>query len=176
MLRSIGVEGILIGSTCLDITLNRRSVEGDLDIFVTSLSLMMEEERVHRAAEENSWSIGTTTLGTPSITMSVYGSDITVDLYENVMDFYIPADVMDLCRRIQIIDGVEVAYVAVECWIVFKARRGADQDISMLSRIKELYDRDELKLDLGLVKRVIDLYEEDSKYIYDRLRSLGFNI
>lgn len=156
--------------------MNRKSVEGDIDLFVTSLSLIMEEEKIYRAAEENSWTVGTTGLGTPSITMNIYGSDVTVDLYENVMDFYIPVEVVELCRRTQSIDGVEVAYVAVECWVVLKARRGADQDISALSRIKELYDRDEVKLDLDLVRRVVELYEEDSKYIYSRLRGLGFNI
>lgn len=172
----MGIDGVIIGSTCLDLTLNRKLIEGDIDLFITSLNLMIEEERIYRAAEENSWSIGTTTLGTPSITMNIYGSDVTVDLYENIMDFYIPTEVIELCKRTQSIDGVEIVYAAVECWIVFKARRGADSDIVMLSTIRELYDRNEIKLNLNLMKRIIELYEEDSKYIYSRLRGLGFNI
>ncbi|MEM0153539.1 MAG: nucleotidyltransferase [Ignisphaera sp.] len=176
ILRNIGIDGIIIGSTCLDFVVDRKSIEGDIDLFVTSLSLIMEEEKIYSVAEENSWAIGTTSLGTPSITMNIYGSDITVDLYENVMDFYIPAEVIDLCKRIQNIDGVEVAYTAIECWMVLKARRGADQDIAMLSTIKELYDRNEINLDLNLVKKIIEIYEEDSKYIYNRLRGLGFKI
>ncbi len=170
------IDGIIIGSTCLDFTLNRKSIEGDIDLFITSMNLMIEEENIYRIAEENSWAIGTTSLGTPSITMNIYGSDITVDLYENIMDFYIPTEVLELCRRTQNIDGVEIAYAAIECWIVFKARRGADSDIAMLSTIKELYDRNEIKLNLNLIKRIIELYEEDSKYIYNRLRGLGFDI
>jgi predicted nucleotidyltransferase len=173
-LKRIGIDGIIIGSTCLDLTLNRRSIEGDIDLFVTSISLIIEEEKIYKAAEENSWTIGTTSLGTPSITMNIYGDDISIDLYENVMDFYIPIEAIELCKRTSTIDHVEVAYIALECWMVLKARRGADQDIAMLSMVKDLYDKNEITLDLNLMKKIIDIYEEDSKYIYNRLKMLGF--
>jgi len=92
------------------------------------------------------------------------------------MDFYIPQQALDVCRRSITVEGTEIKFVALECWLVFKARRGAQSDINALTEVKRLEDDRIVKLDYNLMKRVIELYEEDSHYIVDRLRSCGFRI
>jgi len=176
LLRKEGIDGIIIGSTVLGLALKKREFEDDIDLFTTSLSPLVDEERIREIASRNGWSVGYTELGTPSITLNVDGSDIRVDLYENIMDFYIPQQALDVCRRSLAIEGTEIKFVALECWLVFKARRGAQSDINALTEVKRLEDDRVVKLDLNLMKRVIELYEEDAHYILDRLRACGFRI
>jgi len=140
---------------------------------VTSLSPLVEEEKIRRIAYENGWSIGTTELGTPSIIMNIDDVDITIELYENILDFYIPYDAIEICRRRKTIGGEEINYIAPECWAVLKARRGSNQDIDELLMMKNLIERNELKLDHTLLNDTINLFGDESSYIRNRLKSIN---
>ncbi len=96
-----------------------------------------------------------------------------MELYENILDFYIPSESIDICRQNIEVDGTEITYVAVECWIVLKARRGSDKDVASLSTIKQLVDEGTLSIDRTLLEKMIELYEDDKRYIYNRLKSLN---
>uniref|UniRef100_A0A7C4H5F9 Nucleotidyltransferase n=1 Tax=Ignisphaera aggregans TaxID=334771 RepID=A0A7C4H5F9_9CREN len=172
-LKDVGIEGIIIGSTCLSIALGNIDIEGDIDLFTTSISPFFDEERIRQIAYQKGWSTGTTELGTPSIILNVEGIDITVELYENILDFYIPSESIDICRQSIEVDGTEITYVAVECWIVFKARRGSDRDILSLSTIKQFVDEGVLPINKTLLEKMIELYEDDKRYIYNRLKNLN---
>ncbi|MEM1541354.1 MAG: nucleotidyltransferase [Ignisphaera sp.] len=172
-LKDIGIDGIIIGSTCLSIALGNTDIEGDIDLFTTSVSPFFDGERIRQIAYQKGWSTGITELGTPSITLNVDEVDITVELYENILDFYIPSESIDICRQNIEVDGTEITYVAVECWIVLKARRGSDKDVASLSTIKQLVDEGTLSIDRTLLEKMIELYEDDKRYIYNRLKSLN---
>jgi predicted nucleotidyltransferase len=171
-----GIEGILIGNTCLNIELGNKFLEGDLDLFVTSLSPLTESTRIIAMAEEKGWSTGTTELGTPSITITVNNIDITVELYENIMDFYIPQEILDLCLQEYSIEGNKIRCLSKECWIVLKARRGASQDLNEVSFAIELLEKNGIKIDKNKLKKAVEAFTEDAHYIYERLRSIGLKI
>ncbi len=173
LLRKIGIDGIIIGSTCIYLELNERRLEGDIDLFVTSLSPLVEEEKIRRIAYENGWSIGITELGTPSIIINIDGIDITIELYENILDFYIPYDAIELCKRRKIIANEEVDYIAPECWIILKAKRGSNQDIDELLMIRNFIERNELKLNQTLLNSTINLFSDEASYIRNRLKSIN---
>ncbi len=176
MLREEGIDGYIIGDTVLGLTMKKREFEGDVDLFTTSISPFVEEDLVRTIADKHGWTVGYTELGTPSITLRVNSNEIRVDLYENIMDFYIPLEALSMCRKSIVVESTEIRYVAVECWAVFKAKRGAMTDMNDLATLKQMVDEGVLKLDRSLLKSVIELYEDESRYIVDRLRSLGFKI
>lgn len=118
------------------------------------------------------WSTGTTDLGTPSITMNVDDVEITIELYENIMDFYIPVEALDLCKKNIDAYNTSIYYVAPECWIVFKARRGSGKDIAELSTLKYMVEDGTLNIDKSLIEKLLDFYEEDKHHIVDRLKSI----
>ncbi|MCC6045478.1 MAG: nucleotidyltransferase [Ignisphaera sp.] len=171
-----GIEGILIGDTCLNIELGNKFFEGDLDLFVTSLSPLMESSRIIALAEEKGWSTGATELGTPSVTITVNNIDITVELYENIMDFYIPQEIIDICQQEYNVEGSKIRCISKECWIVLKARRGSSQDLSKISFALELIERNNIKIDKNKLKKAVEAFAEDAYYICERLRSLGLKI
>lgn len=141
-------------------------------MFVTSLSPLLEETRIRQIAYMQGWLTGTTDLGTPSITMNIDDTEITIELYENIMDFYIPIEALDLCKRSIDINNTSVYYVAPECWIVFKARRGSGKDIAELSMLKYMVEEGSINIDKSLIEGLLAFYEEDKHYIIDRLRSV----
>ncbi len=134
---------------------------------------MVEEEKIRKIVYENRWNIGTTELGTPSIVMNIDDIDITIELYENVLDFYIPYDAIELCRRRKNIANEEIDYIAPECWAILKARRGSNQDLEALLMMKDLVERNELKLDQTLLNNIINLYNDEAPYIRNRLKSIS---
>ena len=166
----------MIGNTCLNLALKQREFEDDIDLFVTSLSPLIDEDKIRESAYRNGWSVGFTELGTLSLVLNIENTDIKVDLYENIHDFYIPNEALDICKRRIVVEGTEINYVAVECWAVFKAKRGSNQDLFSLSKLKVFVDEGEIKLDLGLMRKIAELYEDESRFIYDRLRALGFKV
>ncbi len=175
-LREEGIDGIIVGGTCIHITLRRSELEEDVDLFVTSLSPFIEEERIRSTAYRRGWRVGLTELGTVSLILNIEGNEIQIELYENVHDFYIPDEALRICRRSISIHGVDINYIAPECWAVFKAKRGSNQDMYALSKLHELAELGEIKLDISLMKKVAGLYEDEARYIFDRLRSAGFRL
>ncbi|MEL9940296.1 MAG: nucleotidyltransferase [Ignisphaera sp.] len=171
-----GIEGIVIGDTCLNIELGNKSFEGDIDLFVTSMSPLLEADRIYDIAQNRGWSTGVTVLGTPSVSMTVNDEEVVVELFENVMDFYIPQELIDLCRQEYEIGGEKITCLAKECWIVLKARRGSDQDLAKLSLVVDLMKRNEIKIDKNKMKSAIEVFEDEAEHIYERLRNLGFSI
>ena len=175
-LRNEGIDGIIIGNTCIYLTLRQSDLEDDVDLFVTSFSPLIEEERVRAIASQRGWRVGLTELGTPSLILNIDDIEIRVELYENIHDFYIPTEALDLCRRKLTLTGTDITFVAPECWAVFKAKRGSGQDMYALSRLYELYQLGELRLDLVLMKKIAQFYEDEAQYIIDRLQSIGFKL
>jgi len=176
ILRREGIDGYIIGDTVLWLALKKREFEDDIDLFTTSISPFVDEDLVRSIAYRNGWSVGYTELGTPSITMRVDDIELRVDLYENIMDFYIPHEALNLCRKSVVVGNTEIKYVAVECWAVFKAKRGATTDMNDLAMLKQLVEYRSIEIDRSLLKHVVELYEDEARYIVDRLRSVGLKV
>ncbi len=156
--------------------MKKRELEDDVDIFTTTLSPFVEEDIIRSVADKYGWSVGYTELGTPSLSVRIEDVEVRVDLYENIMDFYIPSEALNVCKRSIVVEGIEIKHVAPECWAVFKAKRGAISDLNELAELKRLEDEGSIKLDRSLMKNVAALYEDEEKYILDRLKSLGFKL
>ncbi len=176
LLQSEGIDGFIVGSTVVQLALRRKELEDDVDLFVTSISPLLDEDLIRSIAYRHGWSVGYTELGTPSISMRINSAEIRVDLYENIMDFYIPTQALEVCRRSIVVEGVEIKHVAPECWAVFKAKRGAISDKNELAELRRLEEEGYIKLDRNLMKAVASLYEEDEKHIINTLRSVGFKL
>lgn len=88
------------------------------------------------------------------------------------MDFYIPQEALDMCKKNIMVDNIDIYYVIPECWIVFKARRGSNKDMAGLAMIKQMVEEKLLTLDKTVIEKLLDLYEEDKHYIIDRLKNI----
>jgi len=176
ILRREGIDGVIIGSTCRDVELGIDKFEDDVDIFVLSMSPFFEGEKIYEIAERNGWDIGSTELGTPSISIPINNENVRVELYENIHDFYIPPESLEVCTKRVVVDNTELNLASLECWIVFKARRWASDDMIDVSSVVQKYLNGELSLNLDTIRRILELYEEDAWFIKERLRSVGLKI
>ncbi len=153
--------------------MGNKTFEGDIDLFVTSTSPLLEANKINEIAREKGWSIGVTTLGTPSITMTVNDEEVVVELFENIMDFYIPQELIELCKQEYEISGEKISCISKECWMVLKARRGSNQDLAKLSMVIELAKKNDIKIDKNKLRNAIELFQDESLHIYERLKNLG---
>lgn len=162
-----GVKFVLIGDTIVQLRLGKRELEGDLDLFVLEPSIIFEEEFYINLAEEKKWVYTRTEAGTPRIIAKADASEITVELYENLLDIYIPAEFIDEAKVIEV-NGVKVKSIGLEEYFVLKARQGVD--LNKLSKyLKQLK-----KIDKALIERALKhVPKEDEKAIVSRLKDVG---
>ncbi|MEM2235457.1 MAG: nucleotidyltransferase [Desulfurococcaceae archaeon] len=162
-----GVKFVLIGDTVVQLRLGRKELEGDLDLFVLEPSIIFEEEFYINLAEEKNWVYTRTEAGTPRIIAKADASEITVELYENLLDIYIPVKFIDEAKVIEV-NGVKVKSIGLEEYFILKARQGVN--LNKLSK----YLRQLKKLDRSLIERALKyMPEEDEKAIVSRLKDIG---
>lgn len=159
LLRHEGVDGVIIGSTAVDLALRRDSFEGDIDMFVTSLSLLANYGILEEFARKYGCVLGSTWLGTPSITCFIEGEEVTVDFYENMFDFYVPEEIIDDSLTYEV-SGVEVRAIRPEDYMVLKAVAGRDEDLEALRKVREYIENKKLKIDRKLIESRIKLFGE----------------
>lgn len=159
LLRHEGVDGVIIGSTAVDLALRKDSFEGDIDMFVTSLSLLANYGILEEFARKYGCVLGSTWLGTPSITCFIEGEEVTVDFYENMFDFYVPEEIIDDSLTYDV-SGVEVRAIRPEDYMVLKAVAGRDEDLEALRKVREYIENKKLKIDRKLIESRIKLFGE----------------
>lgn len=159
LLRYEGVDGVIVGSTVIDLALRRDSFEGDIDIFVTSLSLLANYGILEDFARKYGCVLGSTWLGTPNITCFIEGEEISIDFYENMFDFYIPEEIIKDSLTYEV-SGVEVRAIRPEDYIVLKATAGRDKDMEALRKVKEYIENGKLKISRKLIESRIELFGE----------------
>lgn len=162
-----GVKFILIGDTVVQLRLRRRELEGDLDLFVLEPSIIFEEEFYINLAEKKNWVYTRTEAGTPRIIAKAGVSEVIVELYENLLDIYIPAEFIEEAKVVEV-NGVKVRSIGLEEYFVLKARQGVN--LNKLSKyLKQLK-----KLDRSLIERALrHMPKEDEKAIVSRLKDIG---
>jgi len=159
VLRTKGVDGVIIGSTSIELALRRDSFEGDIDLLVTSASVLVNYGVLEELARSHGCTLGSTWLGTPSITCFIDGEEVTADLYENLHDFYIPDEIVENAVEYQVL-GIKVRAIKPEDYVVLKAVAGRNEDLEALRKIGEAIRRRELKIDRRLVELRVELFSE----------------
>lgn len=159
LLRSRGVDGVIIGSTSLELATGSRVFEGDVDLLVTSTSVLANYSVLEELAREHGCILGATWLGTPSITCFVENEEVPVDLYENIYDFYIPEELVK-DSVIYNVSGVKIRAVRPEDYIVLKAVAGREEDLEALRRVGDLIKSRKLKVDKRFIESRTRLFVE----------------
>jgi predicted nucleotidyltransferase len=175
-LKEAGVEGVIIGSTVLMLYLNIDEFEDDIDIFVTNFSPYADEELVRSIAVKLGCELSQNEWGTPSLYCNFNDNELTIDLHENVLDLFIPENIIKSAREVKLLD-IKVKCISIEDYIVLKARAGRDHDLEDLKVISDMVRRGDLKLNINLIKeRIKNEFLDEEKLIINRLRSSGLKI
>ncbi len=160
----------IIGDTCIQLALKKKFLEGDLDLFVSEPSPLVEEDFYRGLAEEMGWGYSYTEIGTPRIIARVNEKEIVLEFYENFMDIEIPVEIIEEARSITV-SGAKIKILYPEQYFVLKARQGVDLD--KLSK----YLRELKRLDIKRLRKSIEKYpREEQGLIVERLRDIGVNI
>ena len=159
LLRASGIEGVIIGSTSLELAMGSRVFEGDIDLLVTSTSVLANYSVLEEFVRERGCILGATWLGTPSVTCFVESEEVLVDLYENVHDFYVPEEMIRDSVTYNV-SGVEVRAIRPEDYIVLKAVAGREEDLETLRRIRDLVRGRKIRVDRRLIESRARLFAE----------------
>ncbi len=165
-----GLSGVLIGSTSLQLAVGMQRFDGDLDLFVTSTSVLANLGTVEEFVRRYGCLLGSTWVGTPSITCYIDGEEVVVDLYENMHDFYVPTEVLEDSIEYEV-QGVKVRAVRPEDYLVLKAVSSAMEDPDFVESLRGFLRSKKLKLSRKLVESRVQLFE-DPQAIMRRLSEL----
>jgi len=165
-----GLSGVLIGSTSLQLAAGMQRFDGDVDLFVTSTSVLANLGIVEEFVRRHGCLLGSTWVGTPSITCYVDGEEVMVDLYENMHDFYVPAEILEDSVEYEV-QGVRVRTIRPEDYLVLKAVSSAMEDPDLVESLKEFLRSRRLKLNKRLIESRLQLFE-DPQVIMRRLSEL----
>jgi len=163
---------VIIGDTILDLALNRKGTESDVDVFPTSISAFAEEDRIRELAYSKGWDFGRTPIDTPRVIATIDAQQLQIDFYDNIQDFFIPQKVLE--------DSVEVKLgkysfraVSLEDYVLLKANAFRDEDEDELKTIFYMIGEGRISLDRDKIAERSNLFEENAGSIVQRLRSVG---
>lgn len=175
-LNAHGVEYVLVGSAVLAIIYNVNYDPGDIDLFIYNKSTIMDYELFEKIARENEWDIGSTGHGTIYYELIVGGEMVRVDLLENILDIYIPQQIIENSIKIKI-DDFEIKSIRLEDLIVLKAKMATKDSDDFINLVARMLADPKLNLiiDKIYIKKIID-YFIDKESILDRLYKNGIYI
>lgn len=163
-LKDKGVECVVIGSDVLELIGGIKISElDDIDLFVTNTSTFLEEQLFRSIAKENNWYYSTTWLDTPKYIIPYGGREYHVELYENVYDFYIPPELLDLSVKVRLNSKVTCRSLKVEAYLILKAKAGREKDNEDLKRISELISKGKLRIDKRIIHEYLMYIPEEEK-------------
>jgi len=170
-LSSYGVRFVIIGDTVVQLSLRKRELSGDVDLYVIEPSVIVEEEKYAEIAEKEGWHFTTTEIGTPKIVARVNDKEIHLEFYENIFDIYIPEEIIEKAGSISV-SGIKIRIIKPEEYFVLKARQGVDLD--KLEKYVKEYKK---KLDEKTLIKTIKLFPlDEQKLIISRLKQVGLEI
>ncbi len=166
---------VIIGDTVVDLLLKRKGTESDVDVFALDISVIAEEDKIREFALERGWDYGSTPLDTPRVFAPVDDQQLQVDFYENLQDFYVPKEILDSSKEMKIgKDYFKV--ITLEDYLLLKANAFREEDEDELKTIVYLIGEGKLSIDKEYLKSHIDLFEENSKSIRERLSAVGIKV
>jgi len=178
VLREKGVDFVLIGSLIIPLFYKIPWDVHDVDLFILNKSVFAESEFFEEIARENDWDVGTTMHGQLYYEILVDGEIVRVDLMENMLDVYIPEQMLKNAP-IHKVDDLEVKHLRLEDLIVLKAREATQEGDEFLSKLAEILaeDRYDIRLDKDYIREAIKLFPEDEQQsIYKRILRSGIYI
>ncbi|MEZ0248864.1 MAG: nucleotidyltransferase [Thermoproteus sp.] len=175
-LEKYGIDFILVGSAVLTLAYGIDYDPGDLDLFILNKSTILDYELFEKIAQENEWDMGSTDHGTIYYEIVVSGELLKVDLLENILDIYIPQQILDNPLIISI-SNLKVKSIKLEDLLALKAKmatKDAEDFIAEVARI--LADpKSNIIINKIYLKNIIDLFPEKEN-ILDRLNKNGIYI
>lgn len=171
------IDFALVGSAVLPLVYNIDYDPLDIDLFIINKSTILDYEIFEKIAQEREWDIGTTDHGTIYFELLVAGELLKVDLLENILDIYIPSQIIDNTITISI-DNIKIKSIRIEDLLVLKAKmatKDSEEFISMVARI--LADpKTNITINKNYIKQIIDLFQQEKENIIDRLNKNGIYI
>ncbi|MCD6324404.1 MAG: nucleotidyltransferase [Desulfurococcales archaeon] len=172
-LREHGAEGVIIGSTTYQLKLGWKELQDDVDLFATSFSPSFDEDLLLEAADRLSCFVGRTSWDTPQLRCSIDDCEVIVEFYENIYDFYVPAEIVKDADE-EDLDGFRAKVIKVEDYALLKAKAGRGRDLEDLRFLGDLVKSGKLKLNKDLIRDRVALFDpEDRGFILRRLHESG---
>ncbi|EZQ03786.1 MULTISPECIES: nucleotidyltransferase [Acidianus] len=166
---------VIIGDTVVDLLLKRKGTESDVDIFPLELSAVAEEDKIRNFSENNGWDYGTTPIDTPRLLVPLGDSQLQVDIYDNIQDFFVPEEILKSAIAMSIGDS-EFKVIRLEDYILLKANAYREEDEDELKTILHFIGEKKLKIDKNYLYKHTELFEENSENIKERLELIGFKL
>jgi predicted nucleotidyltransferase len=174
-LKRRGVEFVLVGSAVLPVVYRLDYDPHDIDLFILNKSTILDSELFEEIARENDWDVGTSEHGTLYYELVVGGDVVRVDLLENVLDVYIPEELVRSAREVDA-DGVKVMVIGLEELLVLKAKVATREAEEFISSVAKMALEHNIKLDYNKIKRYSELFPDDAEGILRRLRRNGIYV
>jgi predicted nucleotidyltransferase len=158
-LNEAGLEAVIIGGTAIELELRKKTFSGDLDLFPTNHYALVEEDLFRALAMEKGWEYGHTGLGTPKYSVRGPKSQFEVEFYDNVMDFFVPQEILDEAGSIEL-KGVKIRKISPEDYVVLKSRSEDPEAIDVIRGVKALADQGKIKLNIRKIRERLELFPE----------------
>ncbi|MCC6020904.1 MAG: nucleotidyltransferase [Thermoproteaceae archaeon] len=174
-LKRRGIEFVLVGSAVLPVVYRLDYDPHDIDLFILNKSTILDSELFDEIARENDWDVGTSEHGTLYYELVVGGDIVRVDLLENVLDVYIPEELVRSAREVDA-DGVKVMAIGLEELLVLKAKVATREAEEFINSVARMALERNIKLDYSKMRRYSELFPDDAEGILRRLRRNGIYI
>ncbi|NPA71080.1 MAG: nucleotidyltransferase [Crenarchaeota archaeon] len=178
VLKEKGVDYVLVGSLILPLIYEVPWEVHDVDLFITNKCVFAESEFFEEIARENDWDIGTTMHGLIYYEILVNGDVVRVDLMENILDIYIPEEMLKNAPSRKI-DDLEIKHIRLEDLIILKAREATQEGEEFLNKLAELLaeEKYDLKINKNYFKKALEYFPEDERQsIYRRILKCGIYV
>ncbi|BCU70471.1 nucleotidyltransferase [Stygiolobus caldivivus] len=166
---------IIIGDTIVDLELGKKGTESDVDLFVLSVSVFIDEDRIREFAFDRGWDFGKTPIDTPRLVVGVDDEQLQIDMYENIQDFFVPQEIIDNATERKI-GNERFRVIRIEDYILLKANAFREEDEDELKTLVYLIGSGKIEIDKNYLKSHIQFFEENTKSIEDRLKSIGIKV
>ncbi|NPA23198.1 MAG: nucleotidyltransferase [Crenarchaeota archaeon] len=178
VLKEKGVDFVLVGSLILPLIYEVPWDVHDVDLFITNKCVFAESEFFEEIARENDWDIGTTMHGLIYYEILVNGDIVRVDLMENILDIYIPEEMLKNAPSRKI-DDLEIRHIRLEDLIILKAREATQEGEEFLNKLAEYLAEEKynLRINKNYFKKALEYFPEDERQsIYRRILKCGIYI
>ncbi len=175
-LNEAGIDAVIIGGTTIELELRKKTFTGDLDLFPTNHFALIEEDLFRSLADQEGWEYGHTGLGTPKIVAKGPNSQVEIEFYDNIMDFYVPDEILQEAKAIEL-KGVKIRKISPEDYVVLKSRSEDPEAIDIIRGVKDLADRKKITLNIRKIKERLELFPEtDVPLMKKRLKEAGIEV
>ncbi|ABP50331.1 MULTISPECIES: nucleotidyltransferase [Pyrobaculum] len=170
-----GVEFVLVGSAVLPFVYKIDYDPGDVDLFILNKSTVLDNELFEDVAQENDWDMGTSDHGTIYYELIVGGEAVKVDLLENILDIYIPPELLSDLKEVKI-DGISIKATGLEQLLVLKAKIATKEAEEFINEVARIVIDQNIKLDYNKIRDYAQAFGEEAEGILKRLRRNGIYV